>query len=245
MSALAERKATGSVCTRCGAQLAPDQDWCVECGEATTTRFSETPDWRVPVAVVGGVVLLAAAALVFLLVSLSNSANSSVAASSVPPAQPRPAASAGAKPRAVPVTRAATNPSASARTTTGTRITAWPAGVTGFTVVLGVVPDKAAATASAQRIAASGIPVGLLDSSDFSSMSPGDWIVFSGTYATSAEAAAAAKTLQGKGQTGAYEFSVVPATHTGSTPGTAGTAGTAGTVGTPGTPVTPGTTGTP
>jgi hypothetical protein len=82
--------------------------------------------------------------------------------------------------------------------------------VTGYTVVLGVIPSKAAATAKATKVAAAGIPVGLLYSSDYSSMTPGDWIVFSGTYATSTEASTAAAQLQAKGEAGAYSYSVIP-----------------------------------
>jgi hypothetical protein len=83
--------------------------------------------------------------------------------------------------------------------------------VTGYTVVLGVIPGQKAANASAIKLAAAGIPAGVLDSSDYSSMRPGDWIVFSGTYTTKAQADAAAKSLQAKGQPDAYSFSVVPA----------------------------------
>ena len=90
-------------------------------------------------------------------------------------------------------------------------IGSWPTGVTGFTVVLGVMPAKEAAKASATTIAATGIPVGLLHSNDYSSMRPGDWIVFSGTYTTRTQADAAATRLQAKGQPAAYAFAVVPA----------------------------------
>ena len=214
MSALAERTASATACTHCGAPLAADQDWCLECGAAVTTRISAAPDWRVPVVVVGGVVALAAAALVFLLVSLSNSANSSVPAAAAPATRASPATAANAPPAAASGTVGTTTPPAAKTTATASTtaaITSWPAGVTGFTVVLGVIPDKAAATASATKIAAAGIPVGLLYSSDYSSMSPGDWIVFSGTYSTSALASAAATALKAKGQTSAYAFSVVPA----------------------------------
>lgn len=211
MSALADRRASETVCPHCGGRLAPEQDWCLECGAAVRIRIRPAPDWRIPLAIVAGVVALVAVGFVVVLVALSNSANQSV---------PTVAASA-------PTTRAATSPAtttptASAKTTstptstttpTGSAIGSWPAGVTGFTVVLDVVPAKATATASATKVAAAGIPVGVLFSSDYSSMHPGDWIVFSGTYTTRAQAAAAASQIQAKGQTGAYAFSVVPAAH--------------------------------
>jgi len=209
VSALRDRPATETVCPNCDAHLAPDQDWCLECGSAVKIRIRTAPDWRVPLAIVGTVVTLAAAAFVFLLVSLSNSANRSAAAAvAAPTVKTTPAGTA-------PSTPAATGPSTKTATSTTAAATAgigsWPSGVTGYTVVLGVIPGKAAATTSATKIASAGIPVGVLDSSDYSSMTPGDWIVFSGTYTTRAEAATAASQLQAKGQTGAYPFSVVPA----------------------------------
>ena len=234
MSALRDRPATETVCPNCDAHLAPDQDWCLECGSAVKIRIRTAPDWRVPLAIVGTVVTLAAAAFVFLLVSLSNSANRSaaaavaaptvkttpaVAAPKVKPGATAPSTPAGTAPSTpagtAPSTPAATGPSTKTATSTTAAATAgigsWPSGVTGYTVVLGVIPGKAAATTSATKIASAGIPVGVLDSSDYSSMTPGDWIVFSGTYTTRAEAATAASQLQAKGQTGAYPFSVVPA----------------------------------
>lgn len=172
-------------------------------------RIRPAPDWRVPVAIVGGIVALVAAGLLFALVSLSNTANQSVstvtvAAAAPPAATPKPPATPPAATTPKPATTAATTPATAT-------IASWPAGVTGYTVVLDVIPGKAAAKARATDVAAAGIPVGLLYSSDYSSMRPGDWIVFSGTYTTRAEADAAATRLRAKGKPGAYAFSVVPA----------------------------------
>jgi hypothetical protein len=162
-----------------------------------TPHIHAAPDWRVPLAIVGTVVVLAAVVFVYMLVSLSNSANRSAAA----------AVAAAPAPTQITVTTA-TAPAAT--TTPTTPLAVWPPGVTGYTVVLGVIPSRAAATKSANKIAAAGIPVGVLYSSDYSSMTPGDWIVFSGTYTTDAAASAAATQLQTKGQTGAYAYRVVP-----------------------------------
>ena len=215
MSALAERSATETVCPHCGARLAPDQDWCLECGAAVKMRIRAAPDWRVPLAIVAGVVMLVAAGLVFALVALTNSANRSVATGAAAAPAPAAASAVPARPAAAARKRQATTPAASTTTAAtappAAAIGSWPPGVKGFTVVLGVIPAKAAATASATKIAATGIPVGLLYSSDYSSMRPGDWIVFSGTYSTRRRADAAAAQLQAKGQPGAYAFSVVPA----------------------------------
>jgi hypothetical protein len=206
VSAVAERSPTETtICPNCGARLAGDQDWCLECGAAVKVRIRPAPGWRAPVAIVGGVVVVSALILVLALSALSSSANSSVpAVLATPPVHhARHHAAAAAKTQAAAKTPAATRPAAT--------IASWPAGVTGYTVVLAVIPTKPAATASATKIASAGIPVGVLSSSDYSSMRPGDWIVFSGTYSSRAQADAAATGLQTKGQTGAYGFPVVPA----------------------------------
>jgi hypothetical protein len=216
VSAVAERSATEAVCTNCGARLGSDQDWCLECGDAVTVRIRTAPDWRVPLAIVAGVVTLVAVGLVFALVALSNSADRSAAAvapaaAPAPAPTPAPAAATRTSQAPTPATGATTPAAATTTAPPAPAIASWPTGVTGYTVVLGVIPEKAVAKASATKIRAAGIPVGLLYSSDYSSMHPGHWIVFSGTYGTRTQAEAAAVQLQGKGQTDAYAWSVVPA----------------------------------
>jgi len=58
-------------CLRCGAELADDQEWCVECG-AARTLIHRPPDWRVPVVVVGAVIVLVLAAFLIAVISLSS-----------------------------------------------------------------------------------------------------------------------------------------------------------------------------
>jgi hypothetical protein len=146
-------------------------------------------------------VVLVAAVLVVALVALSNTANqAATTVTATTPAATTPTAAAPA-----PTTTTTPKPAVT--------VARWPTGVTGYTVVLGVIPSKGAATASATKIASSGIPAGILYSSDYSSMRPGDWIVFSGTYTTLAQADTAAAHIKTKGQPGAYAFSVVPAAH--------------------------------
>jgi hypothetical protein len=45
-------------CRRCGAALADDQEWCLECGTAHAV-MRRPPDWRIPLAVVSAVVVVA------------------------------------------------------------------------------------------------------------------------------------------------------------------------------------------
>ena len=63
---------TERACPRCGASLAPDQEWCLSCGTAVRTRIAPTPRWRVPVVLVGTLLALIAAALILALVELSG-----------------------------------------------------------------------------------------------------------------------------------------------------------------------------
>jgi hypothetical protein len=61
-------------CQACGAALASDQEWCLECG-AARTGLRRAPDWRIPAAVIAVVIALAVIALLIALVSLSIQAN--------------------------------------------------------------------------------------------------------------------------------------------------------------------------
>jgi SpoIID/LytB domain protein len=71
----------------------------------------------------------------------------------------------------------------------------WPAGRSGYTVVLDSVPESAgesAARAEAARARRAGLSeVGVLRSAEFSSLRAGYWVVFSGIYGSAAKAASA------------------------------------------------------
>ncbi|HET6507685.1 MAG TPA: hypothetical protein VFG42_12920 [Baekduia sp.] len=74
-------------CPRCGSYVAPEQDWCLECGAPARTRLAPTPNWRAPIALVAVVVLLAGVALAFAFSSLTSS-DGNVSAATTAPAQP-------------------------------------------------------------------------------------------------------------------------------------------------------------
>jgi hypothetical protein len=76
-------------CPRCGASVAPEQDWCLECGAPARTRLAPTPNWRAPVALVAVIILLAGAALAFAFTSLtSDDGNVAASATTAAPVQP-------------------------------------------------------------------------------------------------------------------------------------------------------------
>lgn len=55
-------------CPHCSSPLGDAQEWCLECGTATTL-IRTPPDWRIPVAIVVAVI---ATALAGLIVALSQ-----------------------------------------------------------------------------------------------------------------------------------------------------------------------------
>ena len=78
-------------------------------------------------------------------------------------------------------------------TTTGTGgIIQWPSGEDGYTVVLRSTPTsqgRGPAESAAQQARNNGLPeVGILESSDFSSLNPGYYVTFTGVYDTENEA---------------------------------------------------------
>jgi uncharacterized protein (DUF983 family) len=74
VSATAEQTANDApaglerTCPACGSALADDQEWCLECGTATTIIHS-SPDWWVPVVVIAIVVAAALAGFIYALSS--------------------------------------------------------------------------------------------------------------------------------------------------------------------------------
>jgi hypothetical protein len=74
-------------CPRCGANVAPEQDWCLECGAPARTRLAPTPNWRAPMALVAVVVLLAGLTLAFAFTSLTSE-DGNVSAATTAPALP-------------------------------------------------------------------------------------------------------------------------------------------------------------
>jgi septal ring-binding cell division protein DamX len=189
--------ATERACPRCGAPLARDQEWCLSCGTAVGTRVAPTPAWRAPVAIVGVLLALLATALLLALVELSGDPQPVAKA---PRATPVPAAAPVA-----PAPAATPTPAPTAASPPGT-LAAWPKSRSAWTAVLASTRSKAQAQRRARRLGASGAPVGVLSSSDYSSLRKGFWVVFSGQYGSREEAAQAA---EGFGKN-AYPRRVVP-----------------------------------
>jgi hypothetical protein len=91
-------------------------------------------------------------------------------------------------------------------------LAAWPTDKTGYTLVLVSLPvagGRPAALARARQAKRAGLTdVGILVSSDYSSLHPGYYVVFSGIYGSQAEATAAVAAAHAHGFPGAYQARV-------------------------------------
>jgi cell division septation protein DedD len=199
-------------CPRCGAGLTEQQEWCLACGTAVGTRVVSAPGWRTPLYVLAAILLIAAIALAIAIIQLADDTGevqqNPPAASVTPTPSPIPTTTATVTPT---ITPEATIPEASGKETPTATATAtpsgsgsadaeWPAGETGWTIVLASETSEDAARQRAEDLAASGIGgVGVLAGSDYGSLDPDRWIVFTGVYDDQAEASAALDTVDAKG----------------------------------------------
>lgn len=71
----------------------------------------------------------------------------------------------------------------------------WPAGTSGWTVIVASDTSEAGAKSTAGKLRAQGQSGGVLFSSDHPPLRPGYWVAFSGTYTSRSEALSAAQSL--------------------------------------------------
>jgi hypothetical protein len=128
-------------CPRCGADVGPEQDWCLECGAPARTRLAPTPNWRLPVAAVAVVVLLAGVALAFAFTRLTRDDGNVVAATAptTAPVQPNETATqsiptappaTATEPAPAPAGASSSNPSRTTPPSSATPSSATPSSAT-------------------------------------------------------------------------------------------------------------------
>ena len=159
----------------------------------------------------------------FLLLLVAAGATAAVVAASTPkhtatrppPTTTAPATTTTATTTTAPTTATTTTRTSTTRTTTTVApqgLTAGPAGASGYTDVLESIPlasGRPFAVARALAAGRRGLPaVGVLVSSDYPSLHPGYYVVFSGIYPSSAAAGAALATAHRHGFADAYQARV-------------------------------------
>jgi hypothetical protein len=193
-------------CPRCGSELTPQQEWCLACGADVGTTIASAPGWRGPVALVVGLLVIAVIAVLLALVELAGDAETVGPQTATPTPTATPA-----QPNATATPESTTIPPATSDGGPGTtpEIADWPAGKDAWTVVLESASTQEAATQRANELGAQGVPVGLLNSDDYSSLEPGKWVVFSGQFDSRRAATQALTDLSGQ-VTGGYVRHVAP-----------------------------------
>jgi hypothetical protein len=218
------------LCPTCGAPHDPYQEYCLECGHRLPSPYGV----RREVWTRGSPLWLWAALLALLLVALVAGAIVAVAATrhDDEPAASIPVVTTGpgttdtvgviTQPPTVTInpptttigtttlgtTTFGTTTTTTGTTTTSSRTVTWPPGKDGYTVILKSVPTskgRSQADSAAQRAINNGLTqVGVLNSSDYSSLNPGYWVTFTGIYDTQAQADAALSDARSRGFPTAY-----------------------------------------
>jgi len=210
-------------CPRCGATVEPDQEYCLDCGlrlrgegvvptlaVGWQRRLRWYPgDWVWPSLLALIVATLSAAGAIL----WTRDANSASATTLVGDTAPLPTVATTdttpptSQEPTVP-TRTTPAPPPPRPQTARRALTDWPEGRSGWTLVLASLPTSSgrpAAAAKARAALRAGLSkVGVLDSSKYSSLHPGYYVVFSGIYASIGDAQDAVSQAARAGYENAY-----------------------------------------
>lgn len=203
--------AEGGECPRCGTPYEPFQEYCLECGlrlpisrgiipvlaTAWRRRVAWYPgDWVWPV-LAALLIAATAAALAIAFTTENGSATRTQAGTEPIPTGtstgPEPPPPVGTDTSTLPTeTIPTTEPEPPPPPPASTELIEWPPGQNGWTIVLASVPQsqgRAGPTREARRALSQGLSdVGVLNSSEFSSLHPGYFVVFTGIYGSEGEA---------------------------------------------------------
>jgi hypothetical protein len=216
-------------CPNCGAPHDVYQEYCLECGRRLPGayvggRYAEV--WRrdSPIwlwAALAALLLVALVSGAVIALAATDDGKSSEPATSIPVVSTAPSTTGtvGVTPSTITITPPTTTLGTTTfstttfgtttfgTTTTGSNVT-WPPNKDGFTVVLKSVPTsngRSQAEAAADKARTNGLSqVGILNSSDFSSLNPGYYVTFTGIYDTESQANAALPNARSKGFPTAY-----------------------------------------
>ena len=169
-------------CPRCGGAFVAGQEYCLECGTrlpgaGLVGRGRDIGQAWVLRALIALVVAFVGTAVAVAATDRSSGSDEVVAATggfaTVPSSSTLPSPSEGGPAGMIE----------------------WPAGEDGWTIALASLPQtggRQPALGRAREARRKGLsPVGILDSSSYASLHPGYWVVFTGIYASEAEATSA------------------------------------------------------
>ena len=220
------------LCPRCGAPHDPYQEYCLECGHRLPPSYGmrtgetwsrDSPLWLWAALLALLLVALVAGAIVAIAATQGDKEGQPKSSIPVVTTGPGTTDTVGiiTQPPTVtinpPTTTLGSTTTLSTTTfgtttlgttTTTTGNVTWPAGKDGFSIFLKSVPTsegRAKADAAAQRARNNGLSqVGVLNSSDYSSLNPGYWVTFTGIYDTQQQANAALPNARARGFPTAY-----------------------------------------
>jgi hypothetical protein len=215
-------------CPRCGTPYSASQEYCLECGSRLPTRSGIVAwlssgwrkrlgwypgDWIWP-ALLALIVAAAAGSASALWLADRSSANDQTVVATSPPASSLQQTQTAPEPTTATTTAGTTTAAAPPPPPPAKTLVPWPAGRSAWTIVLDSLPSvngRAPATAEAQQALHLGLKkVGVLDSSQFSSLHPGYFVVFFGIYDTQEGAQSAIIDAHQKGYGGAYPRRIIP-----------------------------------
>ena len=217
-------------CPRCGTPYAPNQEYCLECGlrlpaeargvvptlgRAWRRRIAWYPgDWVWPsllALVIAALAGLGAGAFVSHDTSGAQYVDRTSPVGEVSSTIAPPETTTGATP---PPTGTATQPPPPPPRAAAGTPKDWPTGQSGYTVILQSLPTtngRAFAIAQARAALHAGVPdVGIIDSSQYSSLHPGYYVLFSGVFHSFDDASTAVTTAQSHGFQRAYARRITP-----------------------------------
>jgi hypothetical protein len=218
-------------CPRCETPYSPGQEYCLECGAPLPARSGLVArlgsgwrrrlgwypgDWVWPALLALLVAAAAGAASALWLTDRSSGANDRTVVATTPQATSLQETTQTAPEPTTPTatTQTTTAPAPPPPPPPAKTLIAWPASRAGWTVVLDSLPSsngRAPATAEARQALHLGLKkVGVLDSSQFSSLHPGYYVVFFGIYASQAAAQSSIIDAHQKGYGGAYPRRITP-----------------------------------
>jgi hypothetical protein len=216
-------------CPRCETPYNPGQEYCLECGSRLPARGGAVArlgsawrkrlgwypgDWIWPSLLALIVAAAAGAASALWLADRSSANDQTVVATSPPATSLQQTTQTAPEPTTALTTTQTTAPAAPPPAPPASTLATWPAGRSGWTVVLDSLPSangRAPALAEARQALHLGLKkVGVLDSAQFSSLHPGYYVVFFGIYASQAAAQSSIIDAHQKGYGGAYPRRITP-----------------------------------